>query len=214
MKLSDYEILNDSIVGIFNDPIPWNNLSRIRDLGDFAKIEVGDDWRDSKLLSLSINGVIERDIESGKGKFPSSFEDYQIVEPDDLVFCLYDMDETPRTVGISKMRGMISGSYKVFKCNEKVVPDYLYLFFKSLDEKKLLRQFYTGLRNTIRPERFLNIKIPLPDISEQSVIVSELIGVQYDIDMKRQNIMKINKLYKELEISIQYQKIGLKLLNE
>ena len=211
MKLSDYEILSDSIVGVFQDPIPWENLSRIRDLGDFYKITVGDKWKDYKLLSLSINGVVERDMESGKGKFPTSFDDYQVVQPNDLIFCLYDMDETPRTVGISKKNGMISGSYKVFKCNEKVSPDYLYHFFKSLDEKKLLRQFYTGLRNSIRPERFLNIKIPLPEFSEQSQIVKHLIDVHEDIDLKKQNIKQIMNLYKELEISIQYQKIGLKL---
>lgn len=214
MKLIDYENLNDSIVGIFRDPIPWDNISRIRDLGDFSKNKVGDMWKDYKLLSLSLNGVIERDIDGGKGKFPTSFDDYQVVEPNDLIFCLYDIDETPRTIGISKKHGMISGSYKVFKCNNKVGPDYLYHFFKSLDKMKLLKQFYTGLRNTIRPERFLNIKIPLPPLPKQNEIVSELISLDEDVNLKTKKLKETISLYKEYEISVQYQKIGLKFKNE
>ena len=66
-----------------------------------------------KLLSMGYNGVYYRDVDSGKGKFPANFDTYQIVEPDDLIFCLFDMDETPRTIGHSKLNGMITSAYDV-----------------------------------------------------------------------------------------------------
>ena len=58
------------------------------------------------LLSLTTKGVIIRDVESGKGKFPKDFDTYQIVQRGELVFCLFDIDETPRTVGIVETGGM------------------------------------------------------------------------------------------------------------
>ena len=52
---------------------------------------------------------------SVKGKFPASFEDYQIVRKSNARFCLFDIDETPRTVGLSEHDGMITGAYNVFQ---------------------------------------------------------------------------------------------------
>ena len=41
---------------------------------------------DIPLLSLSIDGVKLRDIESGKGKFPKDFEKYNVVYPNQIIF--------------------------------------------------------------------------------------------------------------------------------
>jgi type I restriction enzyme S subunit len=86
---------------------------------------VGDNWTDFTLLSMGKPGVTVRDMESGKGKFPESFDTYQIVEPNDLIFCLYDMNETPRTVGYSELNGMITPSYTIVKCYEDINPKFL-----------------------------------------------------------------------------------------
>ena len=56
--------------------------------------KVGKKASEYVLLSLTTKGVIVRDIESGKGKFPKDFDTYQIVKPNELVFCLFDIDET------------------------------------------------------------------------------------------------------------------------
>ena len=47
---------------------------------------VGEDSSSYPLLSLTKGGVIFRDVESGKGKFPESFDNYKIVEHNDLIF--------------------------------------------------------------------------------------------------------------------------------
>ena len=58
---------------------------------------VENDTSNYTLLSLTKQGIIPRNMEDPTGKFPANFESYQIVEPGDLVFCLFDVDETPRT---------------------------------------------------------------------------------------------------------------------
>ncbi|UPH91066.1 restriction endonuclease subunit S [Synechococcus sp. NB0720_010] len=135
---------------------------------------VGDSWSDTTLLSLTQSGIIPRDIESGKGKFPTDFSSYQHVKPDDLIFCLFDIDETPRAVGLSKLDGMVTGAYSVFEANKGNSPGYLSYFFHWIDDGKLLRPYYTGLRKVVRPQTFGAINIPLPPFSEQGQIANFL----------------------------------------
>ncbi|HHV6697521.1 TPA: restriction endonuclease subunit S, partial [Haemophilus influenzae] len=63
------------------------------------------------LLSLSLKGVIKRDMANPEGKFPAEFDTYQEVKEGDFIFCLFDVEETPRTVGLSSYHGMITGAY-------------------------------------------------------------------------------------------------------
>ena len=43
--------------------------------------------------------------------------------------CLFDMDETPRTIGLSEEEGMITGAYTVFECSKNVCPDYIFFYY-------------------------------------------------------------------------------------
>jgi len=157
------------------------------------KSEVGEKWKDYPLLSLTKKGIIFRDVESGKGKYPGSFENYKVVEVGDLVFCLYDIEETPRTVGLSKHNGMITGSYKIFEC-DNVNPKFIYYYYLTVDDFKGLRPFYTGLRNVVRPETFKGLEINLPPLPEQKQIVSFL-------DHKTQKIDElIDKTEQKIEL--------------
>ena len=139
------------------------------------KSEVGSTWSQKTLLSLTLHGVISRDMESGKGKFPSDFSSYQDVDENDLIFCLFDMDETPRTVGLAKSSGMITGAYDVFQCRVLLArPQFILYYYLYIDAFKALRPFYTGLRKVVRPPTFLAIKIPLPPLEEQITIAAFL----------------------------------------
>ena len=79
-------------------PIHWA-LNRNKVFLKESKDVVGESSKDYNLLSLTKSGIIPRDVASGKGKFPSDFSTYKIICPGDMVFCLFDIDETPRTVG-------------------------------------------------------------------------------------------------------------------
>ena len=136
--------------------------------------KVGDRSGEYDLLSLTLKGIIPRDIESGKGKFPESFDTYQEVKKSDIVFCLFDVDETPRTVGLSSLDGMVTGAYTVVRCTKLVDPRFVTYFYLSIDERKGLRPFYTGLRKVVRTETFLNAAFPLPDLPTQRAIADFL----------------------------------------
>jgi len=69
-------------------------------------------------------------MENPEGKFPAEFDTYQEVKSGDFIFCHFDVEETPRTVGLSKFDGMITGAYTVYQVNaEKTfVLRFLYYF--------------------------------------------------------------------------------------
>ena len=62
------------------------------------------------ILSLTMKGVIVRDLDAG-GKMPASFDGYQRLEPGNLLMCLFDIDVTPRCIGLIKQAGLSSPAY-------------------------------------------------------------------------------------------------------
>ena len=151
-------------------PFSWQ-LVRNRNILREENILVGN-RTDLPLLSLTKSGIILRDIASGKGKFPKDFEKYKEVIPGNIVFCLFDIDETPRTVGLSSHSGMITGAYDVFSINNDIIDSrFLYHYFIAVDNIKALRPYYTGLRKVVQIASFLGIQIPIPPLEEQRAIV-------------------------------------------
>ena len=174
--------LKDSgVKAIGKVPRHWEILP-LRTVMRKKKSLVGSSWPDYKLLSLTKRGVIERDVSENFGKFPESFETYQFVAPNDLVMCLFDIDETPRTVGLSDEVGMITGAYSLFVIERAVMRHYLYYLFLHLDQVKGLRPYYSGLRKTIRPANLLRIRIPIPPEEEAARIVNHIKASQYRFD--------------------------------
>ncbi len=153
------------------DVIPehWDFL-RNKNVFTDKKNTVGSEFNRFTLLSLTKGGVIARDISSGKGKFPKDFNSYKIVEPGDMIFCLFDIDETPRTVGLSSLSGMITGAYNVFQVKNNN-PHYTYYYYLALDNLKALKPLYTGLRKVIGLSTFMATKLPIPPRFEQDQIV-------------------------------------------
>lgn len=108
------------------DSVPnhWEMIPN-RALMQERRAVVGESAKDYTLLSLTLRGVIARDMVNPKGKFPAEFNTYKIVEPGDFVFCLFDIDETPRGVGLSPLKGMITGAYDVFRPRPITNPRFL-----------------------------------------------------------------------------------------
>lgn len=165
-------------------PSHWE-VSRNKNVMLQSKSLVGSNHHEYKLLSLTLNGIIARDLANPKGKFPKEFDTYQIVNENDLVFCLFDIDETPRTVGISSMEGMITGAYTLYKV-KNANAKFLYYYYLAIDNNKLLKPLYTGLRKVVNSDGFLRTKLPIPPRYGQDQIVKYL-------DSK---IAKINKFIK------------------
>ena len=188
--------------------LPWlkeipNHWEIIRNKNIFKenKKSVGNRFQDYKLLSLSLQGVIERNLEAG-GKFPANFEKYSIVNLDELVFCLFDIDETPRAIGIAGIEGMITNAYNIMSVRGHV-PRYMYYFYLYLDFIKGLKPYYSGLRKTVGIDTFNSFKIPVPSVKEQVQIANYLDWKINEIDRLIQiEKEKIKQLNQTMQISI------------
>ena len=163
-------------------PRDWE-LRRIGSLFIERKELVGAKAHDFLLLSLTLRGVIPRDMINVSGKLPADFESYQVVRERDIVFCLFDVEETPRTVGLATRSGMVTGAYTVMAPADNAAdPTFVAYAYFSYDQSKALRPLYAGLRNTIRKQDFRNIVVPLPPIEEQVAIVAFLDRETAEID--------------------------------
>lgn len=164
---------NSGVEWLGEIPEHWEALSN-KYIFKLNKNLVGKKSSDYDLLSLTLNGVIKRDMENPQGKFPAEFDTYQEVKKGDFIFCLFDVEETPRTVGLSDFDGMITGAYTVMQVNEHFDNSFLYYFYLNLDAGKRMKPLYTGLRNTISKDNFFSFKTFVPPIEEQTAIANFL----------------------------------------
>jgi type I restriction enzyme S subunit len=162
-------------------PAHWEMIPNRALMKDQREV-VGERAADYTLLSLTLRGVIARDMVNPKGKFPSQFNTYKVVRPNDMIFCLFDIDETPRGVGLSRQSGMITGAYDVFTPTSRVDPRFINHYYRFVDDGKLMKPLYTGLRKTIQRGTFAGLKTPVPPPDEQLAIVRFLDHANGKID--------------------------------
>ena len=202
MNFKPYPLYVSCDIHWFNEiPQNWKEV-RVEQYLIKKDENIGDLWSSTQLLSLTQKGIIEKDINDGKGKTHSDYSTYQAVDIGDLVFCLFDIDETPRTVGLSTKKGMITSAYTAFKSKENINTQYLYYFFESLDDAKALKPYYKGLRKTVRPPEFLKIHVPFPPKVEQDVISKFLDNETARIDNLIAKQEQLIELLKEQRKSI------------
>jgi len=186
---------NSSVEWLGEIPEHWEVLAN-KHIFSLKKNQVGKKSDDYDLLSLTLKGVVVRNLENG-GKFPAEFDTYQEVKKGDFVFCLFDVEETPRCVGLSDFDGMITGAYTVMEPNENFDKRFLYHYYLNLDADKRMKPLYTGLRNTISKDNFFAFKTFVPPLKEQTKIAQFLddktTKIQDAITIKDQQI----KLLKE-----------------
>ena len=162
--------------------IPWieslpAHWDQIRNGGLFNphQDKVGEHYSTFDLLSLTTQGVRCKDIHDVKGKVPASYEDYQIVNPGDMVFCLFDLDCSAVFSGLSEYRGMITSAYDVVKPKASMANSrYLDYWFQSVFAGRYYKIFSKSVRYTINYDIFKAIKTPVPPRDEQDQIVRYL----------------------------------------
>lgn len=183
-------------------PKDWKLLSN-KHIFSIKNVRVGKKSEDYDLLSLTLKGIIKRDMENPQGKFPAEFDTYQEVSSGDFVFCLFDVEETPRTIGLSEFDGMITGAYTVLEVSPSFDKNFIYYFYLNLDNEKMLKPLYRGLRNTIPKDWFMSYKTFIPTYEEQTAIANFLdqktTQIDQAINLKQQQIEKLNE-YKQIII--------------
>lgn len=125
------------------------------------------------ILSLTMNGVIERDLGAG-GKMPSSFDGYQLIKKGNLLLCLFDIDVTPRCAGLILKDGVTSPAYSQFVMTNMAYAPYFAYYYIMIDNTKELLHMTKNLRYSLNEEQFGAIKAPCPPLAEQERIAEFL----------------------------------------
>ena len=159
------------------------------------------------IISLSMNGVIIRDLEAG-GKMPKTFDGYQIVYPGNLLMCLFDYDVTPRCIGLIKDYGVTSPAYSQFVMNNGNYSGYYYYYYLMIDHTKALLHLAKNLRHSLTEEQLGAILAPVPTIEEQQRIVDFLDFKCSKIDATAEDIQKEITLLEDYKKSLVYNVIS------
>lgn len=154
------------------------------------------------VLSLTTKGVITRDLDNPSGKMPATFDGYQFVEAGNLLMCLFDIDVTPRCIGLIKNDGVCSPAYSQFKLNGLADAEYYYYYYLSLDYTKELLHLAKNLRHSLTEEQFGAIPTVLPPMETQKEIAAYLNKKCADIDrvleIKQAKIEKLEQYKRSL----------------
>lgn len=154
-------------------PQHWE-VRRLKYLFYISKEESRDEF--PNVLSLTQNGIIERDITTNKGQLAQNYIGYNIVKRGDII--LNPMDLSSGYVAKSTFEGVISQAYIKIRPLETLNLSYYESFFQNLYHYKILWHLGKGIsydhRWTLGNDVFLNIKIPLPPLQEQKAIAEFL----------------------------------------
>lgn len=153
------------------------------------------------ILSLTTNGVIIRDLNGG-GKMPTSFDGYQKVTPGNLLMCLFDIDVTPRCIGLVKNFGLTSPAYSQFVMRTGAYAPYYYYYYLMVDYTKELLHMAKNLRHSLTEDQLGAIKAPNPPYEEQVQIAEFLdkkcVEISRVIEDKNKQLAMLDEYKKSL----------------
>ena len=153
------------------------------------------------IISLTMNGVVIRDLNAG-GKMPTTFDGYQYVHPDDLLLCLFDIDVTPRCVGIVKNYGVTSPAYSRFIVHNGYYIAYYDYLLRSIDDSKVFVHLAKNLRSSLTESDFGVLPTITPSLEEQIEIVNYLdrktVEINELISQKEQLMVEMESYKKTL----------------
>ena len=134
------------------------------------------DLSEKNLLSLSYGKIKRKDINTSEGLLPASFENYNVIEKNDIVLRLTDLqnDHNSLRVGLATERGIITSAYITLRPNVAIESGYLYYSLHTFDIVKGFYGMGAGVRQGLNYDEVKAIKIPLPPIAEQNAIAAYL----------------------------------------
>jgi len=184
MSFPRYESYKHSCVKwLGNVPTGWR-IGRVRHLFEIVKRIAGVDGY--AVLSITQQGIKEKDIESGDGQLSMDYSKYQLVEVGD--FAMNHMDLLTGYADLSVLSGVTSPDYRVFRIrNPEICLDRFYLYLFQMGYKnRIFFAFGQGSSQLGRwrfpTEQFKDFCVPVPPFEDQKEIASFLDGETGKID--------------------------------
>ncbi|MAH06612.1 MAG: hypothetical protein CL561_13740 [Alphaproteobacteria bacterium] len=177
-----------SIEWICNIPASWDVLP-LFSVGSESRIS-NKGMVEDNLLSLSFGKIVRKDIETLGGLLPESFETYQVVNENDIVFRLTDLQNDKRSLrsAICVERGIITSAY-IAVTPKKIRPKYFHYLMRAYDEAKVFYNLGSGMRQSLKFSELKRLPIIIPSTQEQEQIErfldKKLEEINYLIEAKK-----------------------------
>lgn len=197
-RLSGGNSVQKSYIATKNSGIAWNKVTPshwevIRGKFIFRNPkELNSNYQSNNVLSLTLKGVINNDVDNPIGLVPKDYATYQLFHKNNLVFKLIDLEnfQTSR-VGIVHEDGIMSSAYiRLSLKSQSHNVRFFYYQYYDLYLRKIYNNLGAGVRSTMSASDLLNISIVIPPRVEQDQIVRYL-------DWKRSEIAKLIKAKKK-----------------
>ena len=165
---------DSGIKWIGDSPIDWNKFT-IGQLFEQVK-QKNTGLIEKNLLSLSYGRIKRKDINSGNGLLPESFEGYNIIEKNDIVLRMTDLqnDKTSLRQGIAEERGIITAAYITMRAIHKVSPRFVYYQLYGFDISKGYYGMGSGVRQGVNWKDIKKLSLILPNLELQNEIAKFL----------------------------------------
>ena len=193
------EMKDSGIEWIGQIPTNWDVVPHKRVMHKVK--EICEQYNGEDIISLTMNGVIKRDLTAG-GKMPTSFDGYQYVKPNDLLLFLFDIDVTPRCVGVVKDYGVTSPAYSRFVIHDGYYNAYYDYLLRAIDDDKVFVHLSKNLRSSLTENDFGAIKTCVPPLAEQERIAAFLDAGCSEIDAVLEKTRASIEEYKKLKQAV------------
>jgi type I restriction enzyme S subunit len=189
---TDEEMKDSGIEWLGKIPKEWNI---IKGKYIFYNKKIKNSGNISDIISLTLNGVIDRDIENLEGLQPDSFDSYQEFYKGNLVFKLIDLENKKTSrVGIVHKNGLMSPAYIRLQEKKKVYNKYYYYNYLDYYNKYIYNILgNVGVRSAMSPEDLLNMYIIKINYPEQQKIA----------DFLDEKTAKIDSIIEKLNLQIE-----------
>lgn len=184
-------------------PSHWE-LSRIGNHFEIRKRIAGKEGY--PVLSITQQGLKEKDISTNEGQMAANYSGYQFVYEGD--FAMNHMDLITGYIDMASTFGVTSPDYRVFSLidEEKCYAPYYLLLFQLCYKRRIFYAYGRGAATKGRwrmpAVNFKNFVIPLPPMDEQKRIVEAIEPIQEETNNAIENISKQIELLQEMKASL------------
>ncbi len=138
--------------------------------------------KERNLLSLSYGRLVRKDMGRLEGLTPASFEGYNVIEANDIVFRLTDLqnDQTSLRSARSQERGIITSAYVTVR--PQTSPRFFEYLMRSYDTSKVFYGIGGGIRQSMKFADLKRLPVVVPPVDVMDAIASHLDRATVRID--------------------------------